>query len=246
MFIFELRPIVFRDMGFLFEHIRVNGNIDRPRLVVDSLRIADDGLSVVVGPSGAGKSTLLRLCNRLDVPDSGSIIFSGRPTDAIPVLELRRQVAMVFQEPVRFAGTVLDNLREADRDLSVQAATDLLNRVGLEPAFLDRVADALSGGEAQRMCLARALATNPSALLMDEPTSSLDPAATRVIEDLAIGLATDGMPIIWVTHDTGQVQRLATSVVCLIDGAIAYQGSPDGLFEATDARIMAFLSEQPS
>ena len=246
MFIFGLRPIVFRKMGFLFEDIRVNGYNDRPRLSVDELQIADDGLSVIVGPSGAGKSTLLRLCNRLDVPDSGSIIFDGKPTEAIPVLELRRQVAMVFQEPVRFAGTVLDNLREADRDLPVPVAIDLLARVGLEPDFLDQVADQLSGGEAQRMCLARALATNPSAMLMDEPTSSLDPAATRVIEDLAIRLADEGMPIIWVTHDTAQVKRLATSVVCLIAGEVAYEGSATGLFESSSPGITTFLAEQPS
>ena len=151
---------------------------------------------------------------------------------------------MVFQEPVRFAGTVLDNLREADPGLHDDEATKLLTRVGLDGSFLGRVADELSGGEAQRMCIARALATDPTTLLMDEPTSSLDPASTRTIEKHALELASSGMPIVWVTHDIAQMERIATHVICLVAGAVAYEGAPFGLLRSSNPTIVAFRAEQ--
>lgn len=122
----------------------------------------------------------------------------------------------------------------------------LLERVGLDGSFLSRLADELSGGEAQRMCIARALATGPDLLLMDEPTSSLDPAATQLIEQQAIALTEAGMPVLWVTHDTAQMQRIASRVICLIDGAVAYEGPASGLFDSQEPEIVAFLAEQTS
>ena len=233
-------------MAFEFKQVEVKGVDGRLRLAIRELIIPESGVTVIVGPSGAGKSTLLRLCNRLEVADDGLIRFDGRPIDDTPPLDLRRSVGMVFQEPVRFVGTVLDNLREADFLIGPTAAELLLDRVGLDGSLLTRLADELSGGEAQRMCIARALATGPAVLLMDEPTSSLDPSATRTIEDQALALAAAGMPILWVTHDTAQMNRIAAHVVCLIDGAVTYRGSPAGLLTAPDPRIAAFLAEQPS
>jgi putative ABC transport system ATP-binding protein len=232
-------------MVFTFENVEVQG-VDRPRLAVRHLQIPAAGMNVIVGPSGAGKSTLLRLCNRLEVADSGDIKFHGADLNDTPVLDLRRAVGMVFQEPVRFGGTVLDNLREADALIDAETAQTLLARVGLDRSFLSRLADELSGGEAQRMCIARALATGPDLLLMDEPTSSLDPAATQLIEQQAIALSEAGMPVLWVTHDTAQMQRIASRVICLIDGAIAYEGPAAGLFGSQEPGIVAFLAEQPS
>lgn len=232
-------------MLFSFENIQLHG-VAGPRLAVRHLQIPADGMSVIVGPSGAGKSTLLRLCNRLEVADSGAIEFHGMDLNATPVLDLRRAVGMVFQEPVRFGGTVLDNLREADGLINDEAARMLLERVGLDGSFLSRLADELSGGEAQRMCIARALATGPELLLMDEPTSSLDPAATQLIEQQAIALTEAGMPVLWVTHDTAQMQRIASRVICLIDGAVAYEGPASGLFDSQEPEIVAFLAEQTS
>ena len=232
-------------MLFSFENVEVLGG-DRPRLAVRHLQIPAAGMNVIVGPSGAGKSTLLRLCNRLEVADSGEIKFNGADLKTTPVLDLRRAVGMVFQEPVRFGGTVLDNLREADPLIDEEAAQALLERVGLDGSFLSRLADELSGGEAQRMCIARALATGPDLLLMDEPTSSLDPAATQLIEQQAMALSEAGMPVLWVTHDTAQMQRIASRVICLIDGAVAYEGPAAGLFGSQEPSIVAFLAEQPS
>jgi putative ABC transport system ATP-binding protein len=175
-------------------------------------------ITVLVGPSGSGKSTLLRLGNRLDIPTDGRVLLDGVDIAAIDARELRRQVAMVFQRPVMFPGTVADNFRVADQEVSIGTMVGVLGSVGLDETFLDRTGDDLSGGEAQRVCIARALLTHPKILLMDEPTSSLDPSSRLAIEELARGLAGGGLAIMWVTHDHAQMARLADRVVVLREG----------------------------
>ncbi len=190
---------------------------DGVRLVVDGstildgvdARIPDEGLTAIVGPSGSGKSTLLRLCNRLEVPTEGVVRFRGDDVDTLDPLALRRRVGMVFQRPTLFPGTVGDNLAVARPGLSEDAAGDALHQAGLDRSFLDRTADDLSGGEAQRACLARTLVTEPEVLLMDEPTSALDEEGTHVLERLGRDLADAGIPVLWVTHDLHQVDRIA-------------------------------------
>ena len=211
---------------FAFESVSV-GPPDARRLDGLDAELPDGGLTVVAGPSGSGKSTLLRLCNRLEVPSEGTVRHRGTDVAERDPLELRREVAMVFQRPVTFAGTVRDNLHEADRSLDDDACAELLERAGLGSAFLDRDAGELSGGEAQRACLARALATRPRVLLMDEPTSSLDGEAAAVLEDLARKLVEDGTPVIWVTHSQEQLRRLADHVVLLAEGRVDRSGSAD-------------------
>ena len=132
------------------------------------------GVTAVFGPSGSGKSTLLRLCNRLEVPTSGTVSFYGKDVAGIDPLWLRRRVGMCFQRPTPFPGKVADNLRAADPVASDARMRDTLARVGLTGSWLDRDATALSGGEAQRMCLARTLTAQPQVLLLDEPTSAVD------------------------------------------------------------------------
>jgi putative ABC transport system ATP-binding protein len=198
-------------------------------LAIDDVAILDDvslvvpaaGITVVLGPSGAGKSMLLRLLNRLEVPTAGEVLFRGEPVAALDPLALRRRVGMVFQRPAPFPGTVRDNLLVADPGSSDHDLAAALRDARLDAAFLDRSADELSGGEAQRMCLARTLVTRPEALLMDEPTSALDPDARRGLERTAHRLATGGRPLVWVTHDLEQADRLADDVVVLIDGRLA-------------------------
>jgi putative ABC transport system ATP-binding protein len=144
--------------------------------------------------------------------------YRGEDLAARDVLAHRRAVGMVFQAPVVFPGTVADNLAVA-RPLDPPA--ELLERAGLPASFLDRDASMLSGGEAQRVCLARALATRPAVLLMDEPTSALDPDATAVIEGLTRELADAGTPVVLVTHFAEQAQRLGDRVVRLETGRVA-------------------------
>ncbi len=183
----------------------------------------DDGGSItcLLGPSGAGKSTLLRLCNRLDVPAAGTIRFRGTDLSTIDPLVLRRDVGMVFQRPTLFPGTVRDNLHVAEPAGTDAQFVAALERARLDGGFLDRVGDSLSGGEAQRVCLARTLVTEPEVLLMDEPTSALDPTATRGLEQLGRALAGDGMPILWVTHDLAQADRIADERIVLVGGRLA-------------------------
>jgi putative ABC transport system ATP-binding protein len=200
---------------FAFESVSV-GPPGARRLDDLDAELPDGGLTVIAGPSGSGKSTLLRLCNRLEVPSEGVVRHRGSDVTQRDPLELRREVAMVFQRPVTFAGTVLDNLREADADCDEARGAELLERAGLDRSFLGRDAGQLSGGEAQRACLARSLATDPRVMLMDEPTSALDAKATAVLEQLARQLVGDGTPVIWVTHSEEQLRRLADYVL-LID-----------------------------
>ena len=198
------------------------------------LVVPANGVTVLAGPSGAGKSTLLRLLNRLDDPVAGEVRWRGRVLTDWPPTELRRQVAMVFQRPPLFAGTVLDNLRVALADVDVERAGHVLEHVGLSAGLLDQEADSLSGGEAQRMCVARALLTEPAVLLADEPTAALDRAARGTVEDLGRMLADSGVAVIWVSHDTDQLRRLADHVIVLADGAVRAVGHLDELDASAD------------
>jgi putative ABC transport system ATP-binding protein len=177
-------------------------------------------VTVVTGPSGAGKSTLLRLCNRLEVPTSGTVRFNGDDIDAIDPLWLRRRVGMVFQRPTLFGGTVRDNLHVALPDGSDATYDDALERAGLSAAFLDRDGGELSGGEAQRACLARTLVTAPEVLLMDEPTSALDEDNTRLLERHTCSLTSEGVTVVWVTHDVAQADRIGEHAIALDKGRL--------------------------
>lgn len=206
----------------LFELDGVSLTVDgRDILRHVSLVVPDRGITVLAGPSGSGKSTILRLLNRLEVPTSGKVRFRGEPLDHLDPLVLRRRVGMVFQLPSPFPGTVRDNLLVADADAADAELVDALDAAGLPPDFLDRDADELSGGEAQRMCLARTLVTQPEVLLMDEPTSALDRDTRDRLERTATELAGGGRPILWVTHDLAQADRLTDEVIVIVDGRVA-------------------------
>jgi len=182
--------------------------------------------TALVGPSGAGKSTLLRLLNRFEDPSSGVISFHGRPLGALNVLDLRRRVGLVAQRPALLTGTVREELQVAVADLTDETALDLLRRTGLGPEFLDRTTATLSGGEAQRLCLARALTVSPEVLLLDEPTSSLDLASAAAVEDTVERLVADGLTVVLVSHDGAQAHRLSTYVLVLSGGRLVESGSP--------------------
>ncbi len=180
--------------------------------------LPSSGVTAVFGPSGSGKSTMLRLCNRLEIPTTGRVFFRGADITDLDPLQLRRQVGMCFQRPTPFPGTVADNLRVADPRATEPQMQDVLARVALTGSWLDRDASALSGGEAQRMCLARTLIARPEVLLLDEPTSSEDAAAAKVIEHAVRELADEGMSALWVSHDFAQVRRIADWLLRIEDG----------------------------
>ena len=204
-------------VAFTFEQVSVR-RAGRPILDAITARIPAAGITVVAGPSGAGKTTLLRLCNRLEIPDQGVVSYHGQPLDDLDPLVLRRRVGMVFQRPTPFPGTVADNLAVAHPTAGAGELTTALARVALDPALLTQEARTLSGGELQRMCLARTLVTQPETLLLDEPTSALDEQPKRVFETTARDLATQGITLIWVTHDAAQAHRVADRIYHLRDG----------------------------
>jgi tungstate transport system ATP-binding protein len=188
-----------------------------------SLMIAPGAPTLIVGPNGAGKTSLLRLCMGLTVPSSGRITWGGQ-TDSTP---LRR--AILFQRPVMLRRTVAANVAYAlaqagtPRNVRGQRIAALLERVGLVD-LARRPARKLSGGEQQRLALARALARDPEILLLDEPTASLDPAATRSVEQIVSMAAQSGIKIVMASHDLGQVRRLAGDVIFLVRGALCERG----------------------
>lgn len=186
-----------------------------------SAEIPHGGLTALMGESGAGKSTLLRVLNRLTEPDEGRVLFHGEPVRDLDVRDLRRRVALVQQQPVVLTETVLDDLRLARADLTEDEAAELLPRAGLAASFVGRSTEGLSGGEAQRLCFARALAMRPEVLLLDEPTSALDSRAAREIEQVTHDLAHDGLSVVLVSHDLDLTRRLADHLLLLAGGTLA-------------------------
>ena len=194
-------------------------------LVLDhvSMTFAAGRCTVVAGSSGAGKSTVLRLLDRLLEPTSGRVLLHGDPLPSYDVLDLRRRVGLVQQSPVLLGDTVLEDLRVAGPVTPIQAAA-LLARAGLADLPLDRRTASLSGGEAQRLCLARALVVRPEVLLLDEPTSALDAGSALAVERVVRALVADGLSAVLVSHDLRQASRLADDAVILEAGRVVEAG----------------------
>ncbi len=191
-----------------------------------NLMIARGAPTLVVGPNGSGKTTLLRLCMGLAVPSEGHITWGGRADAG------RTRRAILFQRPVMLrrssAANIAYVLAQTGTPRSRRAARieELLDRVGLAD-LAQRPARRLSGGEQQRLALARALARDPEILLLDEPTANLDPAAMRSVEEIILMAAQSGIKIVMASHDLGQVRRLAGDVIFLVRGTLCEQGPTD-------------------
>jgi phosphate transport system ATP-binding protein len=205
-------------------------------------------ITALIGPTGCGKSTFLRSLNRMNDKvrgywRTGAIEFDGQEItgDQVDPLVLRRRVGMVFQRPNPFPMSVADNVvagvkahRLVPRRELPAVAERFLREVGLWSAVADRLADSpfrLSGGQQQLLCLARALAVEPDVLLLDEPTSSLDPGTTDMVEDLLRQLAPD-LTMVIVTHNLAQARRLAGTTAFLYNGRLVETGPTDQIFEA--------------
>jgi tungstate transport system ATP-binding protein len=190
-----------------------------------SLELGATGCTVVMGPNGSGKSLLLKLLHGLIQPTAGQILW-GRRT----ATDVTARQALVFQKPVLLRRSVAANVDFVLRSRKKSAARRdaLLDHVGLLHKA-DQPARLLSGGEAQRLALARALATDPEVLFLDEPTASLDPASVLAIEAIVREARARGVRIIFVTHDMGQARRMADDVVFLHRGRVA-EHSPAGEF----------------
>jgi putative ABC transport system ATP-binding protein len=208
------------------------------KTIVDdvSFELPERDVLAIVGPSGSGKSSLLRLLNRLDEPIRGTVYVEGTDYRNISPRELRRKLGMVTQRPFLFPGTVEENLRFGPRQrgetLSQEAIEDLLSRVGLE-GYASRDVGNLSGGEAQRVSVARTLANSPLVLLLDEPTSALDEASKLGVEELLQAIMRDQkLSCILVTHDMAQAARLAHRALLIHSGRIVRAGTTDEVLHA--------------
>jgi tungstate transport system ATP-binding protein len=204
-----------------------------------NLRLEAGPRTIVLGPNGAGKSLLLRLCHGLLSPTSGRVAWSGP--------DAPRRQAMVFQRPVLLRRSAQANvayalaLRGVGGAARRERAEAAIERFGLA-AIAARSARVLSGGEQQRLALARAWAVRPEVLFLDEPTASLDPAATRAVEEALAAFAEDAVKIVMTTHDLGQARRLADEIVFLHKGRVVERSPGPSFFSApASPEARAFL-----
>ena len=206
---------------------------------------------VVIGPSGSGKSTFLRCLNRLETPDSGTILFEDNDmTNPDTDLDACRQkMGMVFQHFNLFPHlTVMENITLAPVQLGLRTKEEaqveahaLLERIGL-PEKADVYPSTLSGGQKQRIAIVRSLAMHPDVMLFDEPTSALDPEMVGEVLEVMKGLANDGMTMVVVTHEMGFAREVADRVMFMDDGYIAEEGTPEQIFQHPQCeRLQQFL-----
>ena len=216
------------------------------RVIVDieDLEIRDGELFVIVGPNGAGKSTFLRLLHFLEEPTTGEIEFQGQPVSMPVPIEMRRRIGMVFQRPEFLDANVLENVNYPLRLRKIREngrVEDALTRLALTD-FAQSHTSTLSGGELQRVALARLLVTQSNILLLDEPTANLDPYNAELIEGLIVELHREGTTIVMVTHNIFQAKRLAGRVGLMLNGQIVEVAPADTFFEnPKEPRVKAFI-----
>ncbi len=206
-----------------------------------SFTLTRGGVTALIGPNGAGKSLLMRLCHGLIAPTGGRIDWARAEGP-------RLRHAMVFQRPVMLRRSALANLTHALAAVGVarpernERAAQALSRFGLEP-LAGRPARLLSGGEQQRLAIARAWALAPEVIFLDEPTSALDPGATRQIETMLATLRGEGVTLVLATHDLGQARRLADHVLFLNRGRLVESGDATSFFAGPSTpEARAFLA----
>jgi phosphate transport system ATP-binding protein len=220
-----------------------------PRAILTDINVEVQrgAVTALIGPTGSGKTTLLRTFNRMNDKVStyghkGDVLLDGRSIwhSGVELMALRRKVGMLFQRPNPFPMSIMDNVtagarahRMASKAGLREIAQQRLTEVGLWSAVSDRLKDSpfrLSGGQQQLLCLARALAISPDVLLLDEPTSSLDPVATESIEALITTL-TPQITVVIVTHNLAQARRVADRTIFLNAGRLVETGDTEQLFE---------------
>jgi len=225
------------------------------------LSIPKNEITCIIGPSGSGKSTLIRSINRINdevtgLNTQGEIIFNGLSikNKDVDVARLRTQIGMVFQKPCVFPKSIKENvlfgiqhLKKLSKLEKLQIAEEKLRAVSLWKEVSHRLNDkaiSLSIGQQQRLCIARTLAVKPEVILLDEPTSSLDPVSTRAIEDMMVELK-EKYTIVFVTHNIQQAKRIADNLVFICDGKLIEQGPASRLFScSTNPQTKAYLRDE--
>jgi len=220
----------------LFRTENLSFRLDGKPILRDvSLSCPRGGVSFIMGPSGAGKSTLLKLLVRLIEPSSGKIFFDEKPIDELSPIALRRRAVYVPQQPSPPLSTVEENIllgpSLAHRTISVERMKELLVSLKLPADYLKRQVIGLSGGEKYRVSVAMALALEPNAILLDEPTASLDPSLIVHLAKLVYSLTETGMTIVIVSHQVKSLMRIASNAALIIDGKIVAAGSRKDMLE---------------
>ena len=221
---------------------------ERTVLNIPSLSVEAGDVLAIVGPNGAGKSTLFLVLARLLKTTQGQVIFRDQPIHSLHDLEYRRQIALVLQEPLLMDMLVYENVamglkfRKISKAQIEERVSHWLERLGVAH-LAQRPARKLSGGEAQRVSLARAFVLQPELLLLDEPFTALDaPTRIRLLEDLKSVLAETRMTTIFITHDLQEARKLATRMAVLLDGRVEQIGAPQDVFDRpVNDRVAGFL-----
>ncbi|MFX0061858.1 MAG: ATP-binding cassette domain-containing protein [Candidatus Hermodarchaeota archaeon] len=234
-------PLCLEDVSYTVASKKILTNIN--------VKIDKDGITGIIGPSGSGKSTFLRLLNKLITPTTGKILFQEKNYNEIPARYLRKEIGLVQQRPYLFEGTVRLNLEYGPKiwniDYSDEDLINLLSEVALPSEFLDRDVESLSGGEQQRVSLARAMANKPVVLLLDEPTGNLDIVSEEIVENTLKNLAQGGTKIIIVTHSLEQTKRLTNQLLFLKDGQLVEKTATNRFFQQnSEEKIRHFFKKK--
>ncbi len=225
------------------------------RAIIENINFSVEKANIltIIGPSGSGKSSMLRCINRLYEPTAGQIMLNGQDINTLLPTDLRRKIGMIFQKTAVFDGTVAENLsygpRLCGQNLAESELRELMNAVDLDEKLLERPASELSGGQEQRLSIARALANRPEVLLLDEPTSALDPATVNHVEQSLLRVRNEhGLTLIWVSHDIEQARRVADHVLLLEQGKVIRIDTVAAMLdeENGDKHALAFAHGQSS
>lgn len=203
-------------------------------------------ITTIVGPSGAGKSTVLKLCNGLLSPDAGEIRILGKSLSEWDAAELRQQAGIALQSAPMISGTVEENLTLPyalhGKEVDVEKVNRMIDEVGLDTNYLQRDVRDLSGGQRQKVSIARTLLTEPARLLLDEITSALDRTSRLEIEELIQFIhQTYGTTIVWITHNLEQAERIGHYTWVMMDGKLIEEGESSLLSHSTNPDVQKFI-----
>lgn len=234
----EQVDVEFKNIGYEIEGSKILNKVNG--------KIYQGKITTIIGPSGAGKSTLLSFINALNSPTEGDIFIDGHLINEYEAIKLRRKVQLVSQEATMINGTVKDNLELPltlqNRTMTDKEAEGFLKDVDLPISFLSKNSKELSGGEKQKLSLARSLVTKPSVMLLDEVTSALDRSSVEAIESLLTLInKKHDVTMIWITHDVNQAIRMSDYIWVMMNGEVVEIGTSEEIRHTTNKKVKKFI-----